>query len=245
MRPLRIVCHNVFWFQGRPFASDRPDGAAPEILEPLVHLYHRLAPDALCLQEIQSRAVFEGLGERLGMTGAYCPGGTLAQYGGVVFWTSGGRVTDSRSLADPPERMWQIVDIGAVRVANVHLPSSRHLGEGRAADRRLEEVRQVVDRDRRPDVVVGDFNEQPGGPLGKLLTDRGYRDAAALTGRTHIATTPAGRRNDQIWVIERRSDAVTDYGAVPDKEMRTDAPGKEHLSDHFPVWIELAVGPGG
>ena len=53
------------------------------------------------------------------------------------------------------------------------------------------------------------------------------------------------RRNDQIGLIERRSDAVTDYDAVPDEPMRTDAPGKERRSDRFPVWIELAVGPGG
>lgn len=237
------MCHNAFWFQGRPYAPDRPGGAVPEILARLVQVYRRLEPDVLCLQEIQSEGVFQGLREQMEMPGAYCPGGALPQYGGAVLWREGELLSDWRGGDDPPERMWQIVEApfagGVVRVANVHLPSSRHLGEERAAGRRLEEMETVASHGPAPDMIVGDFNEQPGGPLGKLLAAHGYEDAAVLAGRTHIGTTPGNRRNDQIWVIQRFWDSVADYGATPNDEMVADVPGKEHLSDHFPVWIEL------
>jgi endonuclease/exonuclease/phosphatase family metal-dependent hydrolase len=99
----------------------------------------------------------------------------------------------------------------------------------------------VLGQERKPDVILGDFNEQPGGPLGDFLKDSGYADAAVLTGRQTLGTTPKSRRGDQIWVTSELIDQVRDYGVIPEAHMRTDLPGKEHLSDHFPLWVDLAI----
>lgn len=243
MRRLRIVCHNAFWFQGSPYAPAEPGEPVPDVLGALVQIYGRLEPQALCLQEIQGDGVFARLCARTALSGSYCPGGLLTQYGGAVLWRAGRLAADCRGSEDPPERMWQIAEVpdgdGAVLIANVHLPSSRHLGEETAARRRIEEMAAVVEHDPAPDIVLGDLNEQPGGPLGGFLAERGYEDAAVLTGRTHVGTTPNGRRNDQIWVARARWNAVVDYGVVPNEEMTAHIPRKDYLSDHFPVWIDL------
>ena len=242
---MKIATHNVFWFQGSPFASDRPGDAAPDILGRLIQVYRRLAPDLLCLQEIQGEGVLCDLADRLKMSGAYSPGGVLTQYGGGALWQSGRLLSDSQSSADRPQRMLQLIEVSAgadvLLVANLHLPSSRHLGPEAAAERRLEETAQALGAGVRPDVVLGDFNEQPGSPLGQLLGARGYRDAACISGRTDVVTTPRGRRNDQIWLDKPYWHQLVAYGVAPERDMRSDVPGKDYLSDHFPVWVELAT----
>jgi len=246
---LRIASSNCFWFQGRPFAPDRPGEPVPGILGPLAGLYRRLEPGLLCIQEVQSAAAFGAVSGAAGMAGSWCPGAELVQYGAAVLWSAGSAwrlAADSRRAAPPPQRVWQVVELpaagGALRVANVHLPSSRQLSEETAERRRREEMGAVLTHGA--DIVLGDFNEQPGGPLGEFLAGRGYFDAAALTGRAHLGTTPKGRRGDQIWVAERLRERVAGYGAVPGAEMRSDLPGKDYLSDHFPVWVDLDMAGG-
>jgi endonuclease/exonuclease/phosphatase family metal-dependent hydrolase len=155
-------------------------------------------------------------------------------------------VIDSARAGGSPQRAWQVVEVpraagGELLVANVHLPSNRQLGDEAAARKRIAELVEILDCGSRPEVMLGDLNEQPGGPLGAFLRESGYRDVAVLTASEGIGTTPKNRRGDQIWVAEPLSAAVAGYGAVAEEEMRTEIPGKEHLSDHFPLWIDLAV----
>jgi endonuclease/exonuclease/phosphatase family metal-dependent hydrolase len=244
----RIVSHNVFWFQGRPFAPDQPGAPDPRIFEALAALHRRLGADLLCLQEIQTRAAFRLTLSALGMDGAYTPGRATPQYGAASLWKSGRLLTDSGAASPPPQRVWQLAEIpagaGTLAVANCHLPSSRHIPEEEAAACRISELETVLAGERRPDVILGDFNEQPGGGLGHFLPASGYLDAAILTGRQGLGTTPAGNRGDQIWVRRELSAAVAGYGVVPEPEMRTELPGKQHLSDHFPLWVDVSEGPG-
>jgi endonuclease/exonuclease/phosphatase (EEP) superfamily protein YafD len=242
----RIVSHNVFWFQGRPFAPDTPGASEPRILAALAALHRRLNPDLLCLQEIQGQAAFRLTLAALGLEGAYSPGGALPQYGAASFWRSGRLLADSGREAPRPQRVWQLAEVsagGRLAVANCHLPSSRHIPEEEAAKCRITEVGTVLSGPRRPDVILGDFNEQPGGGLGRFLSAQGYLDAAVLTGRQGLGTTPGGNRGDQIWVRRELAPAVTGYGVTGEPEMRTELPGKQHLSDHFPLWLDVSEGP--
>jgi endonuclease/exonuclease/phosphatase family metal-dependent hydrolase len=227
----------VFWFQGVPFEPSEPGGADPEVLARLVAMYRSLEPDLLCLQEVQTAGVFDGLCERLAMRGAWRPGGLMPQYGGALLSRDVRPVADSRDEPDPPERMWQIGELDGVRVANVHLPSSRHMGEERASEQRLHEMGRVIDY--APDVIAGDFNEQPGGPLGEFLRAHAYEDAAMLTNRADLGTTYKGRRGDQIWISTARQSHLAGYNVVGIEKMLAGLPGKTYLSDHFPLWIDL------
>lgn len=250
MNQMRIVSHNVFWFQGHPFATDRPGAADAHILDSLCALYRSLSPAVLCLQEIQDQATFLAVQARLEMDGAYCPGGHLPQYGGAVFWRTDGRcIADSRTAGSPIQRMWQLVEARAgdlrIRVCNVHLPSNRQLGPEASGPRRVEDLRSAIETTSGPpDILAGDLNELPGGPVGQYAAACGYADAAVLTRREALPTNLAGSRGD--WILIRRdlAHALTDYHAVPAADVELERESKTHLSDHLPLWVTLRTRMG-
>ena len=240
MATMRIVTHNVFWFQGAPFETDQPGSPRPEIVAALAKVYRRLEPDVLALQEVQSAEAFLAVGEATELAGAYSVGGELAQYGGAVFAGMDGWVEDWRASDCHPQRMWQIAR-GDIDVANVHLPSNRHPCPEGCGQRRLAELAAVLAQLEGPSVIVGDLNEPRGGPTGKLLSETGYVDVAVATGQADRPTSLGGGRGDQVWVHESLRTRVTDFGVVTREAMRTEIGGKESLSDHFPVWVELDI----
>jgi endonuclease/exonuclease/phosphatase family metal-dependent hydrolase len=240
---LKIVTHNALWFQGAPFPTDEPGPAVPEVLAALAAAYRRLRPDVLAIQEVQDEATFRCLGEAVGLPGRYCPGGELPAYGGAIFHGGGRHVADGRSSRPVPQRMWQAVQVPftegrGLMVCSVHLPSSRQLGPG-AAQRRLNELRAALGHLRPPAVVLGDFNEPPGGAVGSLLARSGYLDAAVIAGRADVPTALGGGRGDQAWVHRGLRAALQGYGVMDRRELAAAPAGRECLSDHFPVWIEL------
>ena len=164
IKRLKILSHNVFWFQGASFLTDKPGEPVTEILSSLAELYDTLRPDIICLQEIQSEITFHLVAAELGMAGAYCPGATFVQYGGAAFWKYRGTcVVDSQSSAEVPQRMWQIIEVPVgdaekLNVCNIHLPSARQLGQEASVKQRLKEISNVLRQDACPMVVVGDFN---------------------------------------------------------------------------------------
>jgi|GEM_PF-471354 endonuclease/exonuclease/phosphatase family metal-dependent hydrolase len=243
IRRIRILCQNVFWFQGAPFAPEMPGEPVPQIFEDLVSLYSRLDPDVICLQEVQSEAVFGDLLSAFGMEGTYCPGGVLAQYGGVMMWKTGSKVADPDWLNDPPQRMWQMAvapGSGELTVCNVHLPSNRQLGRERSRVQRVEELRAATSGG--PNVVVGDFNEAPGGAVGEFMQSTGFLDAAEVTGKANAPTSINGNRGDQIWIQAAMANRLVAYGVATDTDLETSVPEKSHLSDHLPLWIDIEIG---
>ena len=243
---MRILCHNVFWFQGVPFSPDSPGEPEVEVFQALMDLYRRLEPDVLCLQEVQSEQIFHDLRACLGMAGAYCAGGQLRQYGGATLWRSGAAFGDSRQAG--LQRMWQIAAISSegsqdVTVCNVHLPSARQVGKTAAARQRVEELAGAVRT--RPQVVMGDFNEAPGGGVSDFMAGQGYGDAAVLTDQAVKPTSLAGKRGDQVWVHVSRREQVTGYGVLMEEDLATSIEGKTHLSDHLPLWVDLDTGDEG
>ncbi len=244
MTALRIVTHNAFWFQGAPFAKDRPGQPAPAVLASLAELYRGLRPDVLAIQEVQDARSFDLLAEALPLPGRYCPGGELAQYGGAVFFPSGDYVADWRCSPLRPQRMWQVVQVAAgeapaIQICNIHLPSSRQLDPAAAGPRRIEELCVALGQLRPPAVVVGDFNEPPGGPVGKHLGERGFLDAAELAGLGEKATALGGGRGDQVWIHNTLRDRLLEYAAVDRAALKAGGGEKEYLSDHVPLCVTL------
>lgn len=247
MSTLTILSHNVFWFQGVPFLTDKPPEAHSEVLSRLCAIYQQGKPDVICLQEIQSQETFERIATHLGMNGCYCPGTMLRQYGGATLWRSGhgALVRDSQSALVPTQRMWQIVEIKGgdcgLRIGNVHLPSSRHLGREGAQAQRIAELNDLIScRETQPDVIVGDFNEQPAGPLGESLQGQAYVDTAVSTACTALSTNLGGGRGDYIWIRKQIEARLKTYGVAAQQELACQAMGKDFLSDHLPLWITLA-----
>ena len=105
---MTLLSHNVFWFQGVPFETDRPGDPCIEIMESLISLYRRIGPDVLCLQEVQRQAVFDEVARRAGYDGHYTEGSTLRPYGGAMLWRKG-RVVETSTQGDGTQR---VVEMG-------------------------------------------------------------------------------------------------------------------------------------
>lgn len=241
---ITIVSHNAFWFQGHPFETDAPEDPVADIVAPLVELYRTKSPDVICLQEIQSEYAFRRIRDALGMAGSYCPGGHYCQYGGATFWMRGKPIVDIRSVNRLPQRMWQITSVARhgldpLTIANIHLASARHLGEHGAAPSRIQDMEQMLNQKVHPLVIAGDFNEAPDGGVSEFLSAQGYVDTAPLTGHPDISTGINKARSDQIWVHDAIRDRVMKFGIFPRAKLQTNAPGKELLSDHQPLWLTL------
>jgi len=243
---LALTTHNAFWFQGFPFEGTDPGGPAEPVFAALAAEYRRLAPDCLCLQEVQSEAAARRLAAELGMSAAWCPGGELPQYGLAVLARLPVEARDWRSTGFTPERGWLLARAGRLLVANVHLPSGRQSGSARARAQRIEELREVLRQD--PDVLVGDLNERPGGEVWRFLAGRGYADAAEATGAGHLATGRSRqppKRTDYAWVRSGLA-AGLEYAVVAEEDFGAPAgaAGLSLLSDHFPVTVGLRLGRG-
>ncbi len=245
MKPFTILSHNAFWFQGAPFLTDKPPEPDLEILRQLCAIYRKLSPNVICLQEIQSQEAFERVSEELGMPGCYCPGKELPQYGGAVFWhpDRGRHIQSSSGSPARTQRMWQIVEVHGThccrRICNVHLPSGRQLGPERAAAQRISELQESIRScETEPDVIVGDFNEQPGGPASEYVGSQGYVDSAVLSDRAGVPTI-GERRGDYIWIKKHIRNCFLDYDVAGQQDLACSNPGKQYLSDHLPLWVTV------
>ena len=127
-----------------------------------------------------------------------------------------------------------------VTVCNVHLPSARQLGREGAAVRRIEELAASIQS--LPDVVLGDFNEPPGGAVTQFISRNGYQDAAVLMGRPDVPTSVGGSRGDQIWVRSDLRERVLEYGVLAKEDLAISLGEKVYLSDHVPLWVRLEAG---
>ena len=244
---MKVVTHNAYWFQGAPsrWGEERP---APhgEILAALVGLYRSLEADVLCIQEAPDAATVTHLAESLGMAGSvYGAGGILHAYGGAMFvrtaeavlrnWTDGS--------GQPHERVCLEAQVPVcagrlLRVVTLHLPSNRYDPLDVAVQRRVSELRRLLDRSPRPDVIAGDMNSPPGEEVSRTFSAAGYVDAAELTGQGDRPTTRS-RRIDYVWLDRGVAEGLESYEVIDDDRFRTLSGGL--LSDHFPLCVRLAV----
>lgn len=175
------------------------------------------------------------------MSGCYCPGGDLPQYGGAVLWHGNGArlVTDSSLSNAEMQRMFQVVEVGekgsSLQICNIHLPSQRQLDPRVAARKRISELMEAIGSGI--DIVMGDLNEGPGGEVAEWFQERGFVDSAELLGHANTPTSLGGGRGDYIWVKELLSNHISEYGVVKREALNACCCEKKYLSDHLPIWV--------
>ena len=246
MKRFTLLCHNAFWFQGSLFPTATPPAPDGEILERLCAIYRQVNPDIVCLQEVQDQGTFEMVSEHLEMPGCYCPGSKLPQYGGAVLWHphAARQIRNSQEFELTTQRMWQAVEVRegdfCLRICNVHLPSGAQLGPERAAAQRMAELQDLIRIFQTElDMIVGDFNEQPGGSVSGFVESHGYVDAAVLSDRTWKPTSISEGRGDYAWIKKQTGHGGLTYDVAAKHELACDDAGKQYLSDHLPLWITL------
>jgi len=239
----RIVSHNAYWFQGVPFEGTNPGSPAPAIFAGLIEVYRSLQPDLLCLQEVQSAEVAEQLADALGMHAFHTPGKVRTQYGVASLTSRTAGVADWQAHGKCVDRAWQLICVEVaprttLTVANVHLPSGRQTSPEQTRRLQRAELLDVIGFE--PDVLCGDLNDSPGGIVTETMQASGYVDAACLRRRENLPSNIAGWRGDYIWVHGRDANSVIEYGAFAGDFRPAEATGKTFLSDHLPIWIDLA-----
>lgn len=244
----RIVSHNVFWFQGVPFSSDQPPAPDERIFKELIDLYQQIDPDMISFQEIQSADTAEALANALGFHFVYTEGRAYPQYGGAVLSRQPVEFIPLPSES-PVERVIQRVRLhpegrSPLTLSNVHLPSGRQGGPEAGRAQRLAEIPLAMGKstnsDHFTDVIVGDFNENPNGPCADFLKKQGYDDTAQLCGAEMTSSSSLrSKRGDQIWLSKRMISRLQAYFTVHIEHMISGADGKEFISDHLPIGIDL------
>ncbi len=242
---IRVVSHNVYWFQGHPFSGTNPGAVEPEVFQRLCHLYRSLEPTVLCLQEIQGAEVSTALAAQMQMETLYSPGGVYPQYGCLL----ASKLCPAAPFPKGPTLERSIVAAhiplpkGTLGIASIHLSSGRQTGPAAAKAARLQEMTEFLARhEAEIDIIAGDFNEAPNGGVGDLLRARGFVDASTIFGKEEVSTRAGGNgRKDLIWIKAERQNQVVDYGVAIEELAADDLPDKAFLSDHRPLWVTLEL----
>ena len=243
---MKILSHNVYWFQGHPSRwGDEQVAEAPEVLEALTRLYASAEADVLCLQEVHRNDLAEAIAHELGMVAwRHARGGLRPDYGGVILSRREARLRDC-TRADghaPHERVHLRASLAwgkdRLELAAVHLPSNRFVDSVEAGDAaRVAELRRVLAEPPRPNLVVGDMNCRTDSLPYRFIAQSGYVDAAVVVGGDAVLR----RKVDYMWLDEAYADrlskfVVLDFGAF----CRTTPEGATwRLSDHPPLLMEL------
>ncbi len=206
-----------------------------------------LAADVLCLQEVQwaqYRALRHELVYEFGHWSFKHWPLRRPPEGHAVLSGAALRVEARTISRRVPPWHWErrIAQIGRVESLSGLVLVNTHLGSGRPAVERAEQIARVLGR-ARADIVVGDLNEASGAAID-ALGGAGLRDAwAEAHGGAECATNwsqsdrslPPDQRLDWVWV----SPAVRVLDAQLG-DWRVTAP----LSDHVPLAVTLEAATG-
>ena len=243
---MKILTHNVYWFQGHPsrWGSEKV-AEVPKVLNALTRLYAAADVDVLCLQEVHRGDLAETVARELGMTTwQHVPGGLRPDYGGVVMSRQEARLRDRTRPDGYPahERVhlrasleW---DGEPLEIAAVHLPSNRFASSADAGDvARIAELQRVLAVPDRPNLIVGDMNCPPDSPPYRFLLEAGYVDAASLVDDDAMRK----HRVDYIWLDPGCAHRLTEFTVLDFGPFCRTAPDGTawRLSDHPPLLMEL------
>ena len=216
-RPLRVMTYNLKGLQ-----LD---------LDALVEVVRAAAPDVLGVQEpprwLSGSARMREFAARAGLQVAV--GGHGARTTAMLV-APGVTVVDARAYPLPwrlgrTRRGFAVARVDGVLIVVLHLAleAAERLGH-------LDRVLDTLALEAAPRVVVGDLNEQPGGPTWHRLTASGLSDAADLPLPTFTAVRPRRRLDAVLISPDLRVDGVR----VPDD------PAARRASDHLPIVVDLS-----
>jgi endonuclease/exonuclease/phosphatase family metal-dependent hydrolase len=232
-RRFRFVNYNIHSSVNRDGQLD-PEGIARVIEEE--------RPDVVALQEVSrgwpiagTADLAEWLSVRLGMDYVYAPAAD-GQFGNVVLTRLPIAEAEAVSLpfgAGPMRRSYARAELmvggRTIDAISVHL---QHREENTPT--RLSQIALLFEtwRRRRPAIVAGDLNAQPGSPEIAEFESRGLVSAQDATGHSDLPTSPSHAPRARIdWIF-----------GTNDVQFARFARPLTTASDHLPLAVDVTVG---
>ncbi|MBT4137095.1 MAG: endonuclease/exonuclease/phosphatase family protein [Candidatus Latescibacteria bacterium] len=238
---MRILTHNVYWFQGAPsrWGTERV-AEVPEVFEALCELYESVGVDILCLQEVHKPELVASLAQKLGLSAVFhAPGGLRPNYGGAILCRRPASFKDCtrEPISDPHERIHLRASSPTFELASVHLPSNRFANSAEEGDvARVRELTRVLTKTPKPNIVVGDMNCKPDSLPYQFMMDAGYVDAAVVAQSDAVLK----RRVDYMWLDVEWAERLIRFEVLDEGTFCRETQGVPwKLSDHPPLLMEV------
>lgn len=239
-----LLSQNVYWFQGYPAENPSDIKLKPVVFDKLISLYKSIKPDIILLQEIQSSAIAEKTASALDMSYFYTPGEEITRYGGLALFK---KDIDLRllkpNLKIQFQRFYQLLELKNKNLilCNIHLPSDAQITEAQAIVKRREELGAIFESNQKPDILCGDFNENEfqNWPTVEFTLQQQYFDAISHNIQKNRNTKIKNKRGDYIFLKKEKQDLLKSFYTVDLEEYKSKNQDAYHLSDHFPVCIEI------
>lgn len=240
---MRIICQNVYWFQGYPAEVNR-EIVNSSAYNSLLKIYQSIQADIILLQEIQNEKTAQKIANDLEMKYFYNAGEEIKWYGGVVLYKPHLNVEQvSNKFEEQFQRVYQIVTVSIqdkkIKLCNVHLPSDAQLSPEMAEKKRKVEMSLLIGL--QPDLICGDFNENEGASrqLFDLLESHKYFDAISYNCQSNRASKIKDKRGDFIYVKNDLESMIDFFYTVDLKQYKIDNRDDHYLSDHFPIVLGM------
>jgi exonuclease III len=246
-----ILNQNVYWFQGYPAGDPEKIELNQNVFQKLISIYKSIAPDIIFLQEIQSTDVAQLTATALNMNYFYTPGEEINRYGGLVLYQKNLELKLLKlNLAVQFQRFYQLVELQiqnkTFRLCNVHLPSNAQLSEEQALEKRRQELQAIFNSSFPPDLICGDLNENENQntPSVNFVLGQKYFDAISHNTQANRNTKIKGKRGDYIFLKNDCASILKSFYTIDLEDYKIKNNDAFHLSDHFPICVELGVARG-
>ena len=239
-----ILNQNVYWFQGYPADDSAKIKVKESVFQGLITLYKSIAPDIILLQEIQSAEMAQKTAFAMGMSYYYTPGEEISRYGGTVLFKKNLNLSLLKMNFNIQfQRVCQLIEINDKRLilCNLHLPSDAQISIEQAIIKRREELSAIFESSKKPDIICGDFNEDEFQhcPSIEFTLQNQYYDGISHNIQKNRNTKIKGKRGDYIFIKNEKKDSIQAFYTIDLEEYKIKHQDTFHLSDHFPICIEI------
>jgi len=211
-----------------------------DIIRTLANFYYSLKPQIICLQEVPSLKDARKIANLVKMDVYYEPGKSNPKYGGAILIDSAyfskrlSLANLSRGTFERGCLMVQVLNRNVYfTVCNLHLPSNIKRTPEEGSYVRVREIASAISF--LPEIIVGDLNERPDGPVYQKLEKAGYIDTGGIQKRGEIPTCN-NARIDYIWVHKKANLKLVEYRVLDQPKLSVFLARRiQAISDHFPI----------
>lgn len=196
----------------------------------IIDLLSRINPDVAGLQEVDA-TLAAALHDNDRWQVFYTPKGNDKPDGCATLVSTSIAVDafTSYEYSDPSGHVAQYIKLGGIAILNTHLKWAPPSTEGHPGVRQAEELMNLIDLEQA--VLFADCNNQPGGPVRRVIEESGFINV--------VDETPTAIVNGKLHALDLLSiRSLTGRSTTPTYDI-SDIPNVDCPSDHIPLEAEI------